>query len=164
MMLRKNIRLVIAGILITFGGAYLWGLIVFSGYAIQENWFGFGVMILSAYAVLIMSWFLLPMGIIVGSILPCLIRSKTSFRAAAGGAALGISCGVTAAIITGIVENWAYISGAGQIVNHDAWWNHTVQRFTIHAISMAAVAGAVVGISSVLLKRSLEPGEVVNSE
>src|SRR5207302_5259111 len=73
---------IVAGALIAAGGAFVWAFADF----MAQNWRGgdrlFEVLALAAYAVLLTSWFVLPMGGILGVIMPRVVRgcsTRTAF-------------------------------------------------------------------------------------
>lgn len=63
-----------AGALIAVGGAFVWALIEFTSQSSRQSFEFFGILMLAGYALLITSWFILPLGAIFGVIMPRVIR------------------------------------------------------------------------------------------
>ena len=147
-----------AGVLVGLGTAYLWSLIVFSIYAANEGWLGPAVFGIAAYALLITSWFVIPLGAGVGGILPRLATEVDSPRAAFRGILLGAGCGAIAAVLACVMEQWPLISGSGEIVDFSVWWRSELSRLTFHGVSMAVLSAIVVGAWSLgINKKSNKP-------
>lgn len=150
-------RRYLTGILIGVGAAYLWALMVFSFYAASEGWFGPGIFLVAAYAVLLASWYVIPMGAGVGHILPGLVTEDECGKAVFRGVLMGVSCGALAAALTAIIEQWAIITGAGQIVDFSAWWRHELRRLALHGVSMAVVSAICLGAWAYIMNKKSKP-------
>jgi|GEM_PF-3926548 len=146
----------ISGILLGLGAAYLWAVLMFSFYAVQEDWFGFGVLFAAGYAVTITSWFVVPIGATLGSVLPEMVTQKSRGEALFRGAIAGIICGLTAAIFTVGVEQWPYVSGTAQIVDATANMRSILIRFARNAVSMALVSSLCVAGWAYTLNKKAE--------
>src|SRR4051812_5801267 len=107
---RSNLKQMMVGALISTSGAYAWAVLFFSFYASREGWMR-GVPIVAGYAVLVASWFVVPMGAALGVVIPRIIHRCPARSAILRGALLGIGAGVLANCFTMVLEEWPILSG-----------------------------------------------------
>src|SRR6266480_3575401 len=105
------------GAVIAAGGAFVWALVGFTGHNWQPGGWLFEVPALAAYAVLVTSWFVLPMGGILGAVMPAVVRGRSQTTAFLRGALLGVCSGVLAALITTVFMEWPSLSDRATIVD-----------------------------------------------
>ena len=105
---------ILFGALIAVSGAYAWAF----AWAV---WFTRasslpGCVVGAAYAVLVTSWFVLPIGAFLGAIMPAAVRACSRRRAILRGALLGICAGLLAAILSTVFIEWrSLIQGWAQL-------------------------------------------------
>ncbi len=141
---------ILAGALIAAGGAFVWALLSFAYWFYQHHNPGetiLHVVVYAGYAVLVASWFVLPMGGILGALMMRVVRGCSPRRALVRGALLGIGAGVIAAIFTIVfIDEWAVLSGPATIVDRAAGERGVRNRLIGYLTSMIPVCGIWVGI------------------
>jgi hypothetical protein len=137
------------GVSIAVSGAFLWALFRFS------YWFSHGanpgktiidVIVYTAYAVFVASWFVIPLGIFVGVFMPKLIRRCSPGTAFLRGAMLGVFAAFVAALLTSVLMEWASITGVATRVDREAWWNEVTHRFLFDFATMSFICALWVGV------------------
>jgi ABC-type branched-subunit amino acid transport system permease subunit len=142
---------IVMGAMIAASGAYAWSLLTFefSEIGAGESRLLFSIWtapLVAAYAVLITSWFVLPIGGLLGVLMPSVIKSCSGQTAFSRGAFLGICVGLIAALLTTIFMQWPEISGSATIVNHQAYFKSVFHRFTGYLLTMIPICALWVGI------------------
>jgi len=138
---------IISGAFIAASGAFVWALIVFTFTANfsfrvdlwQQGGWLFEVPTYAAYAVLVTSWFVLPIGGILGAAMPRIIRGCSSRTIFHRGILIGILTGIVAAILTMLVREWPALSGNAEIVNRDAWLRSVWRTFGFYIWTMSVL-------------------------
>jgi hypothetical protein len=135
------------------GGAFLWAT-AFVGWNNRNSpdW-PWSTPFYAAYCVLVASWFVLPLGAVVGTILPRLVAGRTALLVFSRGFLAGVAVGVIAATITVLWSNTPTLTGQTTIVNYPAWKRGLVSQFVQVAASMSTVCAFWVGIWAVGIKR-----------
>jgi hypothetical protein len=133
------------GALIAAVGAYAWALLDFSFYAVREGWVS-SIPLVAAYAVLVSSWFVLPIGAALGLVMPWMVRDCSPGGALCRGMFLGVAVGVLAAILTIVAEYWPGFSGRTTIVDPAAWERFVRGRFLGYLATMTPICAVWVGI------------------
>lgn len=137
---------IMAGVLIAASGAFTWALMAFSwGNRHGPDW-PWSTPIYAAYAVLITSWFVLPLGALIGVVMPSVISGCPSSRAFGRGLLLGCSIGLVAAVLTTLMMKWPYLTGQATIVDRGAWLNSVRLELFFNAATMCAVCALWVGV------------------
>jgi hypothetical protein len=141
-------RRILVGMIIAAGSAFLWAFIMVS---IRGGWENSLIVVpfWAAYAVLFSSWYVLPMGAVLGVIMPWIVHNCSVRSAWLRGALVGVGVAVIAASLTSVTRQWPTISGVATIVDQSAWRRAAVRDFSIDLISMALVCGVIVGIWAV---------------
>jgi ABC-type sugar transport system permease subunit len=127
----------------------VWAVLSFTYWFYQRHNPGetlFTVIAYAGYAVLVASWFVLPLGGLLGALLPRLVRGCIGPRAFGRGALLGVEVALIAAVLTTLMMEWSTISGQATIVNRDAWERSLWRTFVFYGVSMSAVCSAWVGV------------------
>lgn len=141
---------IVAGGLIAVGGAFVWALLIFTYGLLQSHNPGetiFHAVAYAAYAVILTSWFVLPMGGMLGVIMPTVIRGCSRRSAFVRGALLGVCAAVIAAIFTIVViDQWPYFSGRATIVDRAAWERNVRAGFIRALMTMVPVCAIWVGV------------------
>ena len=141
---------IVAGALIAAGGAFVWALISFTYWFFQRHNPGetiFHVVVYAGYAVLVASWFVLPMGGVPGALMLRVVRGCSPRTAFLRGALLGIGAAVIAAIFTIVFTyEWAVPSGRATIVDREAWERGVRNRLIGYLTSMIPVCAIWVGV------------------
>ena len=137
---------IVAGALIAAAGAFAWALLAFSWTNRGASDGFLGAPLYDAYAVLITSWFVLPMGGFLGALLPRVFRGCTSRRAFGRWALLGLVVGVVAAMLTTLMMEWPSLSGRATIVDRAAWDQSVWRMFGFYASTMSVVCSIWVGV------------------
>jgi hypothetical protein len=96
--MKPPFKRVLEGALVAASGAFVWATITFSAEKGQGDSF-FSVLAFAAYAVLLASWFVLPLGGIIGVLMPTVARGSSRFVLLRG-TLIGIAAAVVAAGIT----------------------------------------------------------------
>ena len=132
------------GALSAVGAAFVWGILNSTFYGWREGWI-LSVPLAAGYAVLLTSWFALPLGAVLGGVMPGIVSRCSRREAFVRGALLGLCTAVTAALLTSVFEEWPYISGRATIVNHEALWRVIAHRFLLNLVTMTLVCTVWVG-------------------
>ena len=131
--------------LIAMGSAFVWAFITFALRWHRKNWL-LEVSFWAAYAVLVSSWFVLPLGAVLGIAMPKIVRDCSSKSALLRGALVGIGVAAMAALLTSVTMEWSAITGAATIVDQEGWQRAVVRNFAINFASMSLVCSVVVGV------------------
>jgi hypothetical protein len=151
----------IAGALIALGGAYVWALVAFmaNGWGKGELW---SIPLVAGYAVLITSWFVLPIGGLLGLAMPSFIRGCSGGAALFRGALLGVCAGAMAAGLTTVFMEWPSFSVQGTIVDRGAWLRVARSEFTRFATTMIPFCALWVGVWACRWRKIAEPYAAAN--
>src|SRR5215467_12702502 len=136
---------ILAGALIAASGAFVWALITFEPGGTRLSEFLGAIPLLAAYAVLITSWFVLPMGGVIGLVMPRIVRDCSAGAAFLRGILVGVGAGLVAAILTTVFMEWPVLSGRATIVDRAGWERMVRDRFIGHARTMIPICAAWVG-------------------
>lgn len=131
------------GALIAELGAFIWANIIFGGEKDLPFW---QTPFVAGYAVLITSWFVFPIGGVLGAIMPSIARNCSVGQAFVRGAMIGLFVGLIAAVLTTILMHWSYISGTGTIVDRQGYLEMARREFTGYAVTMIPFCVVWVGI------------------
>jgi hypothetical protein len=137
---------ILAGASIAARGAFAWALVNFIS---QGRRFGAGLVQIpfaAAYAVLVTSWFVLPIGGVLGAAMPRVVRDCSGRAAFFRGAVLGVSVAVLAAILTTLFIEWPMLSGSATIVDHEAWERNVRDQFVGYLATMIPICALWVGV------------------
>lgn len=140
---------IVAGMLIAVAGAFVWAVLSCTYWFFQGHNPGetiFTVIGYAGYAVLVASWFVLPLGGLLGALLPRLVQGCIGRRAFGRGALLGVAVAVVAAVLTTLTMEWPTISGQATIVNREAWERSLWRMLLFNIVSMSLVCSAWVGV------------------
>jgi hypothetical protein len=140
---------IVAGALLAVSGAFVWALFSFSYWFVKSHNPGetvFSGVVFAGYAVFVASWFVLPIGAVIGVTLPRVIERCSPRNALLRGAVLGIVAAIVAAILTSILMEWATITGQATIVDREAWWRSVTRRFFFDLLTMSCVCALWVGV------------------
>ena len=99
------------------------------------------MIVYAGYSVLVASWFVLPLGAILGIVMPRVASGCSRRTAVFRGSLVGISAAVIAALITSVLLEWPTITGSATIVDHDAWWRAVTHRFVFDLAQFAGLCG-----------------------
>jgi len=152
---------IVVGAFIAACGAFVWALVVFeaSGRSPIEWWFGgipfWGIPLAAGYAVLIASWFVLPIGGVLGALMPAVVRGCSRRRAFIRGFFLGICAALVAAIFTMILTEWPDISRHATIVDRAVWWQSVRDAFLCCLVTMTPICAVWVGVWALLWSRKV---------
>jgi hypothetical protein len=152
---------VMAGALITACGAYVWAFLIFGWWGWSESHGAekvLGLFFIPAYALLITSWFVLPMGGIIGAFMPSVVRSCTSRQAFIRGFILGICASLVAALLTMVLLEWPFISGHATKVD-PYWWPDVSRQFLLYLLTMAPICGLWVGVWALRWSKRVWPNQ-----
>jgi hypothetical protein len=122
---RPRRNFILQGCAVAVSGAFIW----ITQFTV---WNGWDAILFGAYAVLIASWFVIPIGLLLGYLLPSFVAGASTFRAMLTGVAFGVGSAVLAWLFTGI-------SGFGE--------RHML-------LSMMAVCSGLVALWSVRVART----------
>ena len=139
---------IIAGAVIAAGGAFVWAFLIFGWWGWSEERGAqriFGLFFLPAYALFVTSWFVLPVGGIIGAAMPSVVRGCLGRQAFMRGFILGLCVGLVAALLTMVMSEWPVISGRAIKVD-PYWWRALVRWFLFYVATMAPLCGFWVGI------------------
>ena len=140
---------IVVGALIALAGSFVWAVLSFTYWFFQGHNPGetiFTVIAYAGYAVLVASWFVLPLGGFLGALLPRFVQGCIGPRAFGRGALLGVAVALIAAVLTTLMMEWPTISGRATIVNREAWERSLWRTFLFYVVSMSAVCSAWVGV------------------
>jgi len=137
---------IVAGALIAIGGAFVWAVPAFAWTGRQTTNFIFESLALAAYAVLMTSWFVLPIGGILGAVMPRVVRGSSQGQAFWRGLLLGLLVRILAAVLTTVMMEWPMITGSATIVNTNLWSRGVYERFFFYASTMCVVCGPWVAV------------------
>ncbi len=141
-------RRILTGMLIAIGSAFVWAIISVTVRGGRENSL-LAVPFWAAYAVLVSSWFVLPLGVALGVIMPWIVRNCSVRSAWLRGALVGVGVAVIAASLTSVTKEWPTISGAATIVDQAAWRRAVFSNFAFDLTSMTLVCSVMVGVWAV---------------
>jgi hypothetical protein len=155
---------IVGGAGIAAGGAFVWALFSFAYWFSQRHNPGetlFHVIMYAGYAVVVASWFVLPLGAMIGVVMPHVV-SRCSRRAAFfRGAVVGVGTAVIAALLTSVLMEWATITGQATIVDRDAWWRAVTHRFVFNLTTMSLICAVWVGVWAVRWSRKVWPNHAL---
>ena len=109
---------------------------------------------LAAYAVLITSWFVLPMGALLGVVMPSVVRGCSFGSAIFRGTLLGISAGVLAAGLTTLFLLFN--------VGPEIELRNVRDLFVLYSSTMVPFCALWVGVWACRWRRRAEPGAAPN--
>jgi hypothetical protein len=153
-----------AGALIAASGAFAWALFSFSYWFVQRHNPGetiFHVVVYAGYAVFVASWFVLPLGAMVGAVMPRVIRQCSRRTALLRGAVLGVFTATVAAVLASVLMEWATITGRATIVDREPWWCAVTRRFLFDLVTMSFVCALWVGVWAVRWSRRMWPNKTL---
>src|SRR5688500_7989877 len=133
-----------AGVLVAFSGAFAWALvsIAWTGRKSANDFMDWmAVPLWALYAVLVASWFLLPLGACLGLAMPSCVRRASRRGAFLKGALLGVGIVVLAASLTTTMAT----SSGGTIIDHEAWSREVLRRFIFNLTTMSLICSVWVG-------------------
>jgi hypothetical protein len=145
-----------SGALVLAAAAYAWALVFLAAPEISSTALAelpLLLVILPAYALLITSWFALPLGAVLGVLLPWTTRDSDRIRRAIIGAAVGAVVGTLVAVLTVLLEGPNLFSGDVQI-NWDVWLPHAGRRFLRFAATMVPFCAIWIGVWAYRVKES----------
>jgi len=150
-----HVKRSVVGALIAVSGAFVWAMfeLVWRGDGPQ----GWGVPLMAACAVLMTSWFVVPMGCLLGWILPAVIRHRSLGQAFIRGALLGVVAGVVAVGLTILFLEWPLLSGQGIISDREAWLQGVRRDFLHFAATMIPICVLWVGVWACRWRTIAEP-------
>jgi len=137
---------IVIGALIATSGAFVWAVLVFGWSERHSSDWLMGVPFTAAYAVLIASWFVLPMGGVLGALMPSVIRGCSTRRALVYGLVLGALAGLAAATLTTMLMEWSFITGEATIVDRQGWLGSVRGEFTGYLTTMTPICVVWVGV------------------
>jgi hypothetical protein len=136
---------IVSGAFIAASGAFVWAIPVFLWTNRSYSDWLWSAPLSAGYSVVITSWFVLPIGGIIGAVMPFVVRNCSRRLAVARGCMLGLCVGLIAATLTTLMMEWPSLSGQTTIVNLEAWWQSVRQLFFSYAASMCLVCVVWVG-------------------
>jgi hypothetical protein len=134
---------IVAGISITVAGAFVWAFLWLRLTDRSGDWYP-DMLIGAAYGVFLTSWFVLPMGVLLGLLLPRMVRPGRKSYSFLIGALLGVACGLAAAALTTLMFVWP--SDGVTIVNRDAWLREVLRRAVKMLATMIPLCAVLVGV------------------
>lgn len=132
------------GALIAASGAFAWALIFCGSGMGGEPWYA--TLVVALYAVAITSWFVLPIGGVLGALMPRLVRGLNGRKAFLRGTVVGIGVGVLAATLTIAFFEWPALSGSAIILDPSAWLQSIRRQFGYFLPTMIPVCAIWVGL------------------
>lgn len=147
----------IVGGLNAIGAAFVWALLAttfmfFEKHGPQQN--VLTILAFASYAVLMTSWFVLPLGIFLGALLPRLVRGCTGRGAFVRGALVGVGVALIAGVLATLMVEWPRISGREQMPDHASWQRSLWLVLSLYVGSMSAICSWWVGLWAMLSRRS----------
>ncbi len=152
---------VMAGAFIAACGAYVWAFLIFGWWDWSESQGAeriLGLFFIPAYALLITSWFVLPMGGIIGAFMPFVVHGCMSRQAFIRGFILGICSSLVAALLTMVLLEWPIISGQATKVD-PYWWPDVRRQFLDYLLTMAPICGLWVGVWALRWSKRVWPNQ-----
>src|SRR5262245_31071023 len=101
---------ILGGASIAAGGAFIWAVFSFTCWFFQGHNPGetlVHVVAYAAWAILMTSWFVVPLGATLGLVLPRIVSRCSRQAAFVRGAVLGIVAAVIAAVLTSLLMEWS---------------------------------------------------------
>jgi hypothetical protein len=147
-------RRIVQGMLVAASGAFVWSSLCFFG---NTKGSLFEIITFSAYALFLTSWFVLPIGGVLGLTMPRLVRGCSAIIALLRGALVGICVGLMAAVLTIIFTEWPTLFGTATIVDRTAWEHFIRHQFGSYLTTMTPICAAWVGIWALRLRRKVLP-------
>lgn len=150
-MLRPSLKNVLRGVLATVACAYVYALLllVFSSDFLQETLANKLriLLFIPLYMLLVTSWFVLPMGGVLGAVLPSLVRGRSGREAFVRGMALGVFAGILAACLTTLWMNLPSPSASDvKIVDREAWLRGIRRDFMWYLLTMTPLCAVWVAV------------------
>jgi len=143
---------IVVGAFIAASAAFVWALLSFTWSERHSSDWYYSPLV-AGYAVLVASWFVLPIGGILGAFMPMVIRGCSRRRAFIRGFFLGICAGLFAAILMMVLIEWPDISGQAAIVDRVAWWQSVRGQFLGCLATMTPICAVWVGVWALLWSR-----------
>jgi hypothetical protein len=143
----------LTGAAMGLAGALIWALMAVGWNNRNSSDWPWSTPLYAAYAVLVAGWFVLPLGAIVGTVLPRLVSGRSRRSAFARGVLVGIVAGVIAATAVVVWFNVSSLTGQTTIVDKAAWRRGLISQFIWVVLSMSTVCALWVGAWACVLNR-----------
>jgi hypothetical protein len=112
------------------------------------------LLIVSPGAVLLSSWFIIPIGATLGFLLPKVVKTRSPLMAFSTGAGLGLSAGLIAALFTQLFVMYLPTPGLSiGGVNDTVWWNEFWRLSRSLAIKFSVVSALWGGTIAARLRK-----------